>query len=70
MYLRAGYGPKEVAKDTHIDWYLNYPGNVDALHTVDYVQDELQINEAVAIYDKATTGTPGIPTRDGYTFKG
>ena len=57
VQLKAVYGPKEAAKDTHIDWYPNYGDNY-AVH-----QDkELQINEPVSIWEKQT--------RPGYKFLG
>ena len=61
VQLRAEYGDKDAPTPTHIWWF---PNNVEAgtRHNAVRADDNLQINEAVAIE------TP--PTRSGYKFLG
>ena len=60
LKLRAAYGPKSVAKPTHITWYAN---NGTGASITDYAEG-LQINEAINVRPASTY------TYDGYKFLG
>ena len=66
--LQAVYGKREIATDTYIDWYRNFPEDKTQEDGLLNVDTGLQINEPVDIYTLAEGSD--IPSRPGYTFLG
>ena len=70
MQLRAEYGLKKPATDTHFNFYRNFDGdNAEVADKALLHEDKnLQINQAVDIY--TLTEGNDIPTRKGFEFLG